>query len=296
MIERKILIFRMAAELGNFTEAAAALNMTQPNVTRQISLLEQRLGTALFERDGRKVILTPAGKTLLEETGRLVSASELIAGKVRSVAQGIKQFRLGATLTAGGYVLPGVLAAFMDSHPDHRLDLHVANTVEIADMLKKHLLDMALIEGPFDGNCFFSSLLLRDELKVVGHPEMLNQPFSMADYLKNGGRFILRETGSGTRHYFYEYLRSNNLPQPQENNVVEANNFETIKGMIREKFGITVISELAIRDELTTGYLSACTATEGPIKREMNFIYMPSGKIKFIEQFIAYAKSHVMKV
>ncbi len=295
MIERKILIFRMAAELGNFTEAAAALNMTQPNVTRQISLLEQQLGTALFERDGRKVILTPAGKTLLEETGRLVSASDLIAGKVRSVAHGMKQFRVGATLTAGGYVLPGILAAFMRSHPDHRLDLDVANTVEIADMLQKHLLDMALIEGPFDGNCFFSSLLLKDELKVVGHPELLEQPFSIADYLKNGGRFILREAGSGTRHYFYEYLRNNNLPQPLEKNIVEANNFETIKGMVREKFGITVISELAVCDELTAGYLSACTAIEGPVKREMNFIYMPSGKLKFIEQFIAFAKSHIKK-
>ena len=294
MIERKLTIFRMAAELGNFTEAATALSMTQPNVTRQIAQLELELGTALFERDGRRVNLTDAGKVLLEESGQLIASAENIVGKVHCAAAGIKRYRIGATMTAGGYVLPALLVAFMHKHPDCNLDIHLGNTVEISEMLKKHLLDLALIEGPFDGNCFLASLLLRDELRFVGVPGSFSgREFCPADYLKSGKRFILRESGSGTRHHFNEYLRLHNLPLPSDSAVVEANSFETIKRMVRDGFGITCISELAVRDELNTGVLESVAAADGPLRRDMNFIYLPTGKIKFAESFINFCRRKV---
>ncbi|MFA7231323.1 MAG: LysR family transcriptional regulator [Victivallaceae bacterium] len=295
MIERKLTIFCMAAELKHFTEAATALNMTQPNVTRQIAQLERELGTALFERDGRQVKLTAAGKVLLEESNLLIAAAENIAGKVRCAAAGIKRYRIGATMTAGGYVLPSLLTAFMHEYPDCNLSIHIANTAEIADMLEKHLLDLALIEGPFDSNCFFSSLLLRDELKFVGAPGSLSgREFCLADYLKSGERFILRESGSGTRHHFDEYLQQHNLPLPPESTVVEANSFDTIKHMARSGFGITCISELAVRDELDAGTLESTVAVEGPLSRDMNFIYLPTGKLKFAERFINFCRRKVI--
>ncbi len=297
MIERKLMIFRMAAELGNFTEAAVALGMTQPNVTRQVAQLEKELGVELFIREGRGIKLTPGGKMLLGETEQLIAAATMVVGKVRSAAAGIKRYRIGATMTAGGYVLPTLLTLFMREHPESHLDVQIGNTADISEMLKKHLLDMALIEGPFDGNCFFSTRLLRDELKVVSAPGCFSgKEFRLAEYLKAGGRFILRENGSGTRYYFNEYLQTHNLPPPQDANVVEANDFETIKRMVRDGFGITVISELAIVDELAAGSLESFAATEGGLRREMNFIYLPTERLKFIEQFIAFCRHRISRI
>jgi DNA-binding transcriptional LysR family regulator len=291
MIERKLLIFQMAAELESFSEAATALKMTQPNVTQQISRLEKELNTALFKRDGRRVLLTVAGKTLLNESRMLIDAAEQVTGKVRGAAAGIRSYRIGATLTAGGYVLPDILTKFMQSAPRCHLDLHIDNTRNISEMLQKHLLDIALIEGPFDGNSFFSCSLLRDELKIVGSPKYFADQFSLSDYLKSGGKFILREIGSGTRYYFHQFLQEHNLPAPSNANIIEANNFEAIKRMVRNGFGLTVISELAVRDELAAKTLIARTALEGKIQREMNFIYLPTGKLKFIDQFIAFCRN-----
>ena len=86
MIDRKLNIFRMAAVLNNFTEAAAALGMTQPNVTQQIAQLERELGHTLFERDGRQVHLTPAGRTLLQESEKLLNEAEQLIRMIHNGA------------------------------------------------------------------------------------------------------------------------------------------------------------------------------------------------------------------
>ena len=170
MIDKKLKIFQMAATLNNFTEAATALGMTQPNVTRQIYLLEQELGTPLFERDGRRVSLTPAGKALMKETERLLADAEQLRKTVRCAAEGIRHYRIGGTLTAGGFLLPDCIAAYMKSHPDCNLELRVGNTREIEELLNTHCLDVALVEGPFDRNCFFAETFLEDELIPVFAP------------------------------------------------------------------------------------------------------------------------------
>ena len=76
MIEQSLKIFRTAAAVGIFTEAAALSGMTQPNVTKQIANLERELDVKLFRRTGRSVELTPAGETLREECERLFTLEE----------------------------------------------------------------------------------------------------------------------------------------------------------------------------------------------------------------------------
>lgn len=295
MIDRKLNIFRMAAVLNNFTEAAAALGMTQPNVTQQIAQLERELGHTLFERDGRQVHLTPAGRTLLQESEKLLNEAEQLICKIHNAASEIRQYRLGATMTAGGYVLPKLLAQYMRKHPEVNLDLHIANTNEIADMLKKHRLDMALVEGPFDKKCFFYEPLLEDELVAVGAPGFAEKELSLADYLEKGKRLILRETGSGTRWHFDCFRQEHNLPPPRRRCILEISGFDAIKQLVRSGFGISVMSELAIQDELAAGTLSKARFMEGPIRRSINFIYMPNENLKFAEDFISFCRKMTRK-
>lgn len=172
MLDAKWKIFQMAAATCNFTQTAAALGMSQPNVTGQIRKLEQELGVALFIRDGRQLRLTRPGRVLLQEAESLLALSENAVRMARNAAADVLSFQLGATMTAGGYVLPPLAAEFMREHANRRIHLCIANTEEISDKLKKRFFDLALVEGAFDRELFLSRTLLADELLLAGSPRL----------------------------------------------------------------------------------------------------------------------------
>ena len=172
MLDAKWKIFQMAAATCNFTQTAAALGMSQPNVTGQIRKLEQELGVALFIRDGRQLRLTRPGRVLLLEAESLLALSENAVRMARNAAADVLSFQLGATMTAGGYVLPPLAAEFMREHANRRIHLCIANTEEISDKLKKRFFDLALVEGAFDRELFLSRTLLADELLLAGSPRL----------------------------------------------------------------------------------------------------------------------------
>ena len=290
MIDRKLEIFRMAAQLRNFTETATALGMTQPNVTHQLAQLEKELNVRLFVRDGRHVTLTPAGKALAAECGQLFSDAEKLVRSVQCAAAGVRSFSIGGTLTAGGYLLPGLMAEYMKRHPENSLELKIANTRGIEELLSAHKLDVALVEGPFEQKYFLSTPFCRDELVPAFAPGTHPWEFSLEAYLHAGKRLILREAGSGTRYYFERFLNRCDLPLPDPRSVLEVNSFDALKLFVRQGLGVTVISRLAIRDELAAGWLECGRFTEGPIERELNFIYLPEQNLRFAEEFIAFCR------
>ena len=292
MIDRKLTIFRTAAALRNFTETAAALGMTQPNVTHQLARLEEELGVRLFLRDGRRVVLTAAGKALEAECGQLFADSARIVRSVQCAAAEMKVFHIGGTLTAGGYLLPDLAGSYMKRHPDRILELKVANTNGIEEMISARKLDVALVEGPFEQKYFLSEPFIPDELLPAFAPGHCAEASSLEEYIRCGGRLILRGRGSGTRYYFDRFLQTRKLPEPPPRNILEVNSFDALKRFVRQGLGITVISKLAIGDELAAGTLATGRFTEGEIVRRMNFIYLPGGELKFAETFIAYCKAN----
>lgn len=288
-LDRKLEIFRMAATLKHFSGAAEALGMTQPNVTQQLAVLEQQFGVALFERDGHRMRLTAAGTALLSECDRLFDDVGEIRRRVRNAAHGMQHYRIGGTMTAGGYVLPEWAAQFMDTTPHCRISIRVANTQEIEELLKRRSLDLALVEGPFDRNYFLSNKIMDDELIPVAATGVLAPVFSLQEYLAADGRLILRESGSGTRYYLDTFLQRQGLAVNPDS-VIEVNNFDALKLLVRGRHGITVISPLAVSDELAAGTLIASQFAEGKISRELNFIYSATGEISFAEKFIRFCR------
>ncbi|MDD3153234.1 MAG: LysR substrate-binding domain-containing protein [Victivallaceae bacterium] len=294
MIDRKLEIFRMAATLCHFSEAADALGMTQPNVTSQIARLEEELGTKLFARDSRRVTLLPAGETLLCECQKLFDEERHLKRMVRNAAEGVRHYWIGGTMTAGGFVLPSFVAAYMREHARQRLCIQVGDTDEIVALLKRRQLDLALVEGPFDRELFSCETLCEDELIPAWTPGFLpdgGDAISLAEYLKGGGKFVLREKGSGTRFYFDLFLRRNQLPDPAAEAVIEVNNFDAVKLLVRGGYGMTVISPLAVADEVAAGTLMTARFTEGRILRKLEFLYLPGEeKFAFAEEFIRYCR------
>ena len=120
-------IFRCVAREGGVTRAAARLNRVQSNVTTRIKQLEERLGVALFRRQGRSLVLSTEGQGLLVHAERLLrladeAESEMKAGPARG------PFRLGSLESTAGSRLPAILSRYHGQHPGVVIELSTGTT------------------------------------------------------------------------------------------------------------------------------------------------------------------------
>ncbi|MBO4303719.1 MAG: LysR family transcriptional regulator [Lentisphaeria bacterium] len=293
MIEQKLRIFRTAAITGNFTEAAALLGMTQPNVTQQIAKLEKELKVLLFSRNGRTLSLTPAGETLLEECERLFSLESEVLRKVRCAEEKKHFFTLGGTLIAGSFLLIGMTTLFERSFPNYVMGLKIARLDTLLPRLASGELALAVTEEPCEKENFLSEPYCKDLLLPVFAPGVVkNTRFSLGDYIRKGGKVLISEFGDSTHLAFRSFLREKGLPEPEPDRITEAGSLEALKQLLQAGAGIAVLSSLAVESEARSGVLRSGVFTEGTFSREIRFVYHPAGDQKFIRKFISFCVKH----
>jgi DNA-binding transcriptional LysR family regulator len=144
----ELRIFKTVAEQGGITKAAAALHRVQSNVTTRVKQLEERLGTRLFNRQGRRLVLSAEGKLLLGYADRLLRlASEAQAALKGRAPQGV--LKLGALESTAATRLPALLARYHRAHPAVRLELVTGTSSALVDRVLREELEAALVAEPF---------------------------------------------------------------------------------------------------------------------------------------------------
>jgi DNA-binding transcriptional LysR family regulator len=190
---RRLRYFVVVAEELNFTRAAKRLHMSQPPLSKQIHQLEAELDTRLFERLGRCVQLTEAGRLLLREAYRILDQIERTQNLVRRAGRGeVGRIVLGFTPSAANVVLPAVLGEFTGRYPDVELSLHELKADELVEYLSDKWLDVACLYLPFDDDRFRCEVVSSERLVLTlpdGHPlasqatvgmtELAEEPFIM---------------------------------------------------------------------------------------------------------------------
>lgn len=167
-------IFRTVVREGGVVKAAAVLNRVPSNISTRIKQFEARLGTALFRRQGRNIVLSEAGSVLLRHAERLLQLAdeaeqELCHGVIRG------NLRLGALESAASVRLPSLLAQYHASHPDTHVELLTATTAALLQMLEVHRIEAAFVSEPCDKDTLSTQLVCREELVLItalGHPGM----------------------------------------------------------------------------------------------------------------------------
>ena len=294
MIERSLKLFRTAAAVCNFTEVAAMSGMTQPNVTKQIANLERRLGVRLFQRTGRNVKLTPAGELLRDECEHLFAVEADILRKLRSADGKKRTFMVGGTATAGSFLLIGMNAVYQKEHPNRELHLKIERPEALYRMLAAGELTLALTDAPYDRGYFLSEPYCLDRLVPVFAPGYRKRrTFSLGEYIRGGGRFILDESGAGGRAELERFAREHGLPEPDPATLVEVCSLDAVKMLVQAGEGISVLSELAVENELKAGVLRSGAFTEGELLRRVDFIYTASGDQRFINEFIRFSRKRM---
>src|SRR5712691_10447653 len=130
MDTRQLAAFCAVVERKSFSQAAERLGVTQPAVSLQIRSLEQRLGTRLLDRSGRRVEPTEAGLRLYASAQRVLALEEQLLQEVTGDAEGevTGTLELGASTGPGGTVVPLLLSEFQQRHSDVRIRLSVSDT------------------------------------------------------------------------------------------------------------------------------------------------------------------------
>src|SRR5438105_3166500 len=129
-------LFAAVAQRRSFTAAAAALNISQPAISKALAELERSTGLPLVDRSGKAVRLTDAGVALYDRARELFGieqAAEQELREIRGLEHGV--LRVGASTTIATYLLPPILSAFRTRHPRVELRVASANTRAIARML-----------------------------------------------------------------------------------------------------------------------------------------------------------------
>jgi len=170
----ELRIFKAVAEQGGILRAASTLNRVQSNVTTRVKRLEARLGTRLFNREGRRLVLSAEGKVLLEYAERLLQLSSEAQAAVKGRApHGV--LKIGALESTAATRLPQVLARFHKAHPTVRLELVTGTTAALAARVMRGELDAAFIAEPFSARNLEAEPAFAEELVLItpkSHPRV----------------------------------------------------------------------------------------------------------------------------
>ncbi|MHB8369486.1 MAG: LysR substrate-binding domain-containing protein [Leptospirales bacterium] len=255
MTNDQLKVFLKVAEHQSFTQAGEALFLTQPAISLQVKSLEKDLGVPLFERTGKKVLLTEAGRKLLPLARSIIRQMEEAREAVLPLGdtpQG--HLRLGASMTIGTYLLPRLLAGFRKAHPRITASLAVQNTHQILHDLKSSEIDLGLIEGEptkTQGLSLDRTFLDHDHLVLIdsaSHPLAPETGSSSLSLLRKLP-FIGREPGSGTRQVIERELLEKGLPPDYFDVVMTVDNPEAIKELVALGAGLAFISSLCLNPE-----------------------------------------------
>lgn len=165
---RQLRYFLAVASIQNFTRAAEAVHVSQPALSVQISALEAELGTRLFDRLGRKVVLTQAGELLREHAERVLREVEQATEVVREL-QGGQRGRLvvGTLATVNSYLIPPLVSRFKQHFPAVRLQVHAQPSTDIVAGLLGNRLDLGICLLPIEDERLTVEPLFDERLVLV---------------------------------------------------------------------------------------------------------------------------------
>ncbi len=229
-----LAIFRAVVDTGGITRAAESLHRVQSNVTTRIRQLEEKLEVDLFVRKGRRLSLSPAGRTLLPYAHRLLALAE----EAQAALQDDRPrgpFALGAMESTAAVRLPAPLSRFVRDYPELKFTLKTGNPHQLAAALLTGRLDAALVTGPLPDGCFERARIYTEELVIVTSAGLTTLR------AKNGQlppAIVTFETGCPHRARLEKWYAQKNSAPGQ---IIEISSYHAMLGCVVVGMGISLV-------------------------------------------------------
>lgn len=253
---RQLQIFRTLAEELNFTRTAEKVHTVQSNVTAQIKALEEELGTPLFDRLGRRVTITDAGRRFQPFAEQALAAMEQGQRAIQSGAEPSGPLRIGAPESVLTYRLPQVLRVFRKRFPHVELIFNPYTEGTVGLKLESGKFDMAILMADVLPNGAFQSTRIRTERVFLlcdpDHPLAKRATVKPIDLA--GESLLLTESGCNYRLKLDRVLAMQNI---RPGNVTEFSSVEAIKQCVISGMGLAILPAIVVARELRQNQVKA---------------------------------------
>lgn len=284
---RQLRAFVSLAKTGSFTLAAKELFLTQSAISHSLRALEEDLGCRLFDRMGKKNLLSLAGEQLLPHAEKILIEMEAARQAVTRLQQwGESRLRVCASTTACQYILPSVLRDFQKSFPKVRLIIDSGDTTQALDLLEEKQIDCAICLQPGADERFDFRPLFTDELQfVVGK----DHPWAQAGRVNRDEiseqRYVLYNKGTFTFSLIEKYFRDE---QASFQNLIELRSMEAIKELVKAGMGVSILAGWIVEKEVAEGSVCVFPLGKRKLKRNWGVLHwrnpnLPLALTQFIE-------------
>jgi len=280
---RQLKVFEAVARHLNYTRAAEELFLSQPAVSMQIKQLEDGLGQPLFEKMGKKVYLTDAGKEVYRYSQTITSQLNELQTVMEEMT-GLHHGRLTLTVAStANYFVPTLLGVFNERHKGVSVDIDVTNRENLLKALTANTTDFAIMGHPPDGLELAYYPFMENPLVVLAAPDhpLAGQRQIPLERLAEE-TFIMRERGSGTRaareRFFAEHGGIT------FNKTMEMNSNEAIKQAVQAGLGLGVLSIHTLEVELMLKRLVVLDVEGFPIMRHWYIVHRKEKRFSAIAQ------------
>ena len=272
---RQLTMFLSIVRHGTFSKAAQHLFLSQPTLSVQISALEQELGVKLFERQGKNITLTPAGEILQRYATDIASLHDRAVQEISQYKNTIAgSITLYSSTIPADYILPGLIAKFIRCHPDVYIELRRADSGAVWDRVLAYEVDFGIV-GALKNHHSVDSIPFRtDELVVIAPPvePYNNWPALIPASTLIAQPLVLRELGSGSPKTLDDAFIKKGIPLDKLNIKTRLESIEAVKTAVRNRLGVAVVSQLAVKQEAAAKELLVFTVSDLDLRRKFYLI------------------------
>ena len=248
--------FLTVARRLSYTRAAEELHLTQPAVSMHIRKLERAVGSTLFEYIGRRISLTSTGQVLYAYAERVLALEDELRAHLANVG-GVPQgpLSIGTSTTIGISILPGLVRALVDAHPQVTLQIHIGLGTEVIAGLLDGQMDVGIITGDVEDERLETETVIDDELVLIVPPDhrWASLP-SVGPSDLVGEPMLVTGRGSWNRSLIAQELAVHGVTLEI---VAESNSHPAITRLVEAGVGAGIVSRLSVSDELTRRQLVA---------------------------------------
>jgi LysR family transcriptional activator of glutamate synthase operon len=268
----QLRVFQAAVKNGGFTRAGEALHLSQSTVSQHISQLEHELGCSLFLRVGKRVVVSDAGKLLLQYTEKIfrdLKNAEMAVRELSAMKRGT--VRLGVGPTTLTYRLPQVLADYKRRFPEIELIVLAGTTEFLLSAMRSENLDLAIVmQSDVPPKGLIVTPLGSEELVVVlnqHHPLARKTALEPADL--QALRFILYGKNTAMQSLIDRYFE---LLDIRPLVTMEVENNEAIKSLVRAGLGASILPLCAVAQRSSSAHLRVLRVNGMPLMRNLQLV------------------------
>ncbi|MFH0727591.1 MAG: selenium metabolism-associated LysR family transcriptional regulator [Pseudomonadota bacterium] len=267
-------VFCKVVEHSSFSMAANIVHLSQPTVSSHIKDLEDHLGCRLLDRLPKKVVPTKAGELLYTFACRLLALRDEAESALSTFQGTIKgELLIGGSTIPGVYILPKVMGAFSKTYPDVKICLEMGDTEKIIEATLMGRLELGVVGAKSDDHRIMQEPLLEDDLQLVvpaDHRWAQKKSILLSQLKKEP--FITREPGSGTLKSIQLRLAKKGCRIEDFKITAQMGSTEAIRQAIKNNIGVSILSRLAVSDDIETGRLATLEIQGVSFKRHFYLI------------------------